>query len=67
MKLKSFRKCFKDEEKNYWDCLCPVIIGLLFSSLTGCSDFGENIAFENALEKQNAGDYLGEISYYTRQ
>ena len=34
--------------------------------LTGCSSFGGNIAFENALDKQNAGDYSGAISDYNK-
>ena len=34
--------------------------------LTGCSSFRGNIAFENALEKQNAGDYSGAISDYNK-
>jgi tetratricopeptide (TPR) repeat protein len=34
--------------------------------LTGCSSFRGNIAFENAVEKQNAGDYSGAISDYNK-
>ena len=34
--------------------------------LTGCSSFRGNTVFQNALEKQNASDFLGAVSDYNK-
>ena len=35
--------------------------------LTGCSTYDNNTAFQNAVEKHIAGDYLGAITHYNKE